>query len=247
MKIAMQEGVSFILGHFNEPIFPRRIFTPIHKQIRIDDISEVYRYFKESKFIDCRISAYRYREQWGILLLGQNVEIVFIDLDLNRFKSKQALDRALKKTLKNIKEKLSCPDANPTVLSSGSGGYHVIQPVKSIDLNREDYFTKWSLDPNKECIRFLESYLSNYKADPNHYNNVSFNNCLLRVPGSINSKTKAEVKILQKWNNVRPDIKYLYGDFLAYLVDKNNVKEPSKRRVNNSCNWIEYCNRGRLH
>lgn len=169
-----------------------------------------------------------------------------LEPDLDRFKSKQALDRALKKTLKNIKEKLACPDANPTVLSSGSGGYHVIQPVKSIDLNREDYFTKRSLDPNKECIRFLESYLSNDKADPNHYNNVSFNNCLLRVPGSINSKTNAEVKILQKWNGVRPDIKYLYGDFLAYLVDKNNIihKKASKRGVSGSCNWIEYCKKG---
>jgi hypothetical protein len=86
-------------------------------------------------------------------------------------------------------------------------------------------------------------------ADPNHYNNVSFNNCLLRVPGSINSKTNAEVKILQKWNGVRPDIKNLYGEFLAYLVDKNNGnnKEASKRRVGSSSNWIEYCNRGRLH
>jgi len=33
---AIEESINFILSHFQEPIFPRRIFTPIQKQIKID-------------------------------------------------------------------------------------------------------------------------------------------------------------------------------------------------------------------
>jgi Primase X len=78
----------------------------------------------------------------------------------------------------------------------------------------------------REFLQFLEPYLSDNKADPEHYEHASFNNYLLRVPGSFNSKTHTQVKVVQKWNGVRPDTKYLYGDFLAYLVDKR--KEERK-------------------
>ena len=50
---AIEEGITFILSHFQEPIFPRRIFTPIQKQIKIDNTDEILKYFKESKFYDC--------------------------------------------------------------------------------------------------------------------------------------------------------------------------------------------------
>ena len=48
------------------------------------------------------------------------------------------------------------------------------------------------------------------------------NNYLLRVPNSINSKTNTEVKIVQRWNGVKPDVRFVYSYFLAYLVDKKN-------------------------
>ena len=32
----IEEGITFILSHFQEPIFPRKIFTPIQKQIKIE-------------------------------------------------------------------------------------------------------------------------------------------------------------------------------------------------------------------
>src|SRR5207302_5608522 len=70
-----------------------------------------------------------------------------------------------------------------------------------------DLFSKWNTDPNKEFLRFAERWLSDSKADYNHYNNVSMNNYLLRVPDSVNSKTNSEVKIVQRWNGVRPDVR----------------------------------------
>ena len=248
--VEIEQGIKFILSHFNEPIYPRRIFTPIEKQITVYSFEDIVKKFIEARFEDCRISAYPYYGQKQHWYLGyQRPDLLFVDLDRNQFKNTVTLDRALKKTLENIKNKLCCYDAVPTVLESGSGGYHVIQPLKATDLKKEDYFTKWSKEPNKDFIRFLEPLLSP-KADPSHYHNISMNNCLLRVPGSINSKTKIEIKVKQRWNGIRPDIKYVYANFLAYLIDNRNneVSKQKHRQVTNNrhtgMDWIEYCKKG---
>jgi len=185
------------------------------------------KYFKECKFYDCRISAFPFLENWYITLHGpQPPDILFIDLDASQFKSGRALYLALVQTLKNIQNRFNS-DSQPTILESGSGGYHIIQPLQVIDLGRVDQFSKWSTDPNKEFLRFAERWLSDGKADHNHYNNVSMNNYLLRVPNSVNSKTNSEVKIVQRWNGVRPDVRFVYSYFLAYLVE--TVPEESCR------------------
>jgi hypothetical protein len=54
--------------------------------------------------------------------------------------------------------------------------------------------------PSKDFLRFVEYYLSNIKTDSEHYHTVSFRNCMLRIPGSVNSKNCNQVKIVQKWN-----------------------------------------------
>ena len=240
---AIEESINFILSHFQEPIFPRRIFTPIQKQIKIENTDEILKYFKESKLYDCRISAFPYLEKYQITIHGlQPPDILFIDFDASQFKSGRALYLALVRTLKNIQERFNS-NSQPTILESGSGGYHIIQPLQVIDLGRVDQFSKWSTDPNKEFLRFAERWLSDGKADFNHYNNVSMNNYLLRVPNSINSKTNTEVKIVQRWNGVRPDVRFVYSYFLAYLVDKRNERHNSYAISDN--NWIEYCKRKR--
>ena len=240
---AIEESINFVLSHFQEPIFPRRIFTPIQKQIKIESTDEILKYFNESRLYDCRISAFSLLENWYIKLHGsQPPDILFIDLDASQFKSGRALYLALVRTLKNIQDRFNS-DSQPTILESGSGGYHIIQPLQVIDLGRVDQFSRWSTDPNKEFLRFAERWLSNGKADYNHYNNVSMNNYLLRVPNSINSKTNTEVKIVQRWNGVRPDVRFVYSYFLAYLVDKRRIQRYTGFSNNN---WIEYCNRKRV-
>ena len=78
-----------------------RIFTPIQKQIKIENTDEILKYFKESKFYDCRISAFPFLENWYIKLHGpQPPDILFIDLDASQFKSGRALYLALVRTLK---------------------------------------------------------------------------------------------------------------------------------------------------
>jgi Primase X len=102
-------------------------------------------------------------------------------------------------------------------------------------------FSKYE-EPSKQFLRFAEWYLSDSKADSNHYKNVSFGNCMLRIPGSHNSKCVAknnhvkvdsstEVRIIKEWNGnkERAPIYLLIDSFLAYLVDQD-LKERQRQR-----------------
>jgi hypothetical protein len=71
---------------------------------------------------------------------------------------------------------------------------------------------------------------------------------LLRVPGSINSKNNAQVKIVKKFDDKapRPNINLLIGSFYAYINDQQSKEQLSTfhNNANNSNNnkcihWIE--------
>ncbi|HEU4469176.1 MAG TPA: hypothetical protein VFR61_09110 [Nitrososphaeraceae archaeon] len=64
-------------------------------------------------------------------------------------------------------------------------------------LEQYDEFKEFS-DVSKKFLRFAANYLSNGNSDPN--NNPSLKSCLLRIPGSVNSKCSQNgiVTILQK-------------------------------------------------
>lgn len=86
-------------------------------------------------------------------------------------------------------------------------------------------------EPSKEFLRFAEWYLSDGKCDNEHNKTVSFNNCMLRVPGSFNSKNNMQVKIIQKWNSTsKVPAHLLYDKFLAYLM--NQGQNLTKHRSN---------------
>lgn len=101
--------------------------------------------------------------------------------------------------------------------------------------------------------------LSNDKADPCHSNNLSFKNCMLRIPGSHNSEcvkrnnnfsdTATEVKIIQKWDGNRPAINWLLRDFRRYLIQekiynsviqrKRTRSSPNRKTTPTKRMWIE--------
>lgn len=72
-------------------------------------------------------------------------------------------------------------------------------------------------------MRFEEQILTDGKADQNHSNNVSFDNCMLRIPGSLNSNQvrfgdkdkiieipyEAEVRVIRYCDGNKPSIKPL--------------------------------------
>jgi hypothetical protein len=173
-------------------------------------------HYEGASLEDCRIAGF------GI---GQtNPDLIFIELDAKDFGSMRSLKRALTATLKNIEKKLD--GVHPTVLWSGRG-YHIILPIDCpVDLDEIKEFAALTDNPNNKFLQFAERYLSLNKNDKSHH--PAIKSCMLRVPGSLNSKCKAadidsEVKIIQKWDGHRPDYRLLIGSFYADLVGQRQI------------------------
>jgi hypothetical protein len=133
-----------------------------------------------------------------------------------------------------VPQKLELLDAQPTQLWTGNG-YHFIQPQFAIVLEKAERFKKFG-HPSRDFMRFEEQLLTDNKADQSHSNNVSFGNCMLRIPGSLNSNQirfndkgeivdgegdippEAEVRVIQHWVN-RPSIKPLLPQYYIWLQD----------------------------
>ena len=244
------EGTKFILKHLvNQPLFARNIMTKrLGYQMEVFSNEEMLRHFEWSDYQDCRIAAYPTLTQYNSLNLVAP-SLVMIDLDLNNFKSEIALNKALKSTLDNIYRLLK---ARPTVSWTGNG-YHIYLPIKAFVLEEESVFASFveqnELDLSTKFMRYAEQFFTKGRHDPQH--KPSVNNCLLRVPGTYNSKNGELVKVIQKWDGQRPAIQYMLRDFRVYLIqerlDQINVADkkikPSDRFAghssNSSIDWIE--------
>lgn len=268
----IQKNIDFILSHFEwqHELFPRTIMTSITRgQIKIDYESNVqickdkiFDYFKDADFTDCKINAFPYATSHSIGIEVKNktaASFMMIDLDLKDFKaSKEKLDKLLKKTLDKLSSKFN-RDARPTVLWTGNG-YHIYQPLEGIVFEKEKTFYDFlpyvdHKDLTTEFLRFAEKYFTDGKADLNH--RPSIKSCLLRVPGTLNSKNNEEVRIIQKWDRKLPAIQWITSDFRIHLIQKrirkikngdNKIirKNSSFTLLNKSStqkeiNWIEIC------
>ncbi|MGB8025057.1 MAG: hypothetical protein WCF06_12150 [Nitrososphaeraceae archaeon] len=118
-------GLDFILGHFQEPIFPRKIMTKeLGYQVEVFSKEEALGYFKSSNYQDCRINAYPpFTEYQGINRTP--ISFLMVDLDLKDFggrvegggeleyskkkeeKTSLSLEKALNKASEKIKKKKS--------------------------------------------------------------------------------------------------------------------------------------------
>ena len=213
---------DFILSHFEGPIWPRTIYTKtLGIQKLVYSKEEALARFKQANYLDCRINAYPDYTEWhGINRQAANLDI---DIDKSKFKTERAFNLALNQTLRNIKNIVG---ASPTVLWTGNG-VHILLPLQAIILEQEEIFSKFD-KPSRFFLLFAERYLSNNKSDPAH--NPSFKSCLIRIPGSYNSKcvemnngiadTTAEVRIIQKWDKHRPNVKPLLYKFYIWIAGK---------------------------
>jgi hypothetical protein len=227
-NISIEQGLDLILSHFKEPIFPRTISTKTTegRQNLVYNKEEVLARFKAANYLDCKISAYpRYVEWSGINRQAPN--LIFIDLDLNG-------------TLQNIKNRLGS-GGKPTVIWSGHG-YHIYQPVEAFVLEEESEFAKFE-QPSRRLLQFAEQYLSNKKSDPCHSFTMSFKNCMLRIPGSYNTKSKPyeEVRIIQQWDGFRPSIKPLLFDLYLYLQDLKHKKIQQQKHKRHFHPFGKFC------
>jgi hypothetical protein len=238
----INEGLDFILGHFQERIWPRTISTKTTegRQVLVYNKEEALARFKQSNYMDCRINAYpAYVEFKGINRQPPN--FIFIDIDRSTFKTERAFNMAINNTGKNIKEMLG-GDANPTILLTGNG-IHFYQPVKLVHdkasvLEEINVFSEFvdhtgsDNDLSTRFMRFAEEFFTGSRHDPAH--RPSIRSCLVRVPHSLNSKCieletgryikDPEVKLIQMWDGHRPAINYILRDFRRWLID-NKIKE----------------------
>jgi hypothetical protein len=245
----VESGLEFILSHLSGPPFPRKISTALseNRQKEVDYKDTAILHYQGALWEDCRISAF-YPGQ-------KNPDLIFIDLDVKDFCSERALKSALTKILKRIKNKIG---GHPTVLWSGRG-FHIIQPINcSVDLDNEKefadlityYHDKEEGEVSKAFLQFASNYLTNYKRDKGNY--TSLKSCLLRIPHSVNSKVKKEkdkdpeVKIIQKWDGFRPDVKLMLGSFHRHLVAEYQARKAVVHTPYNSgtygaltIDWIE--------
>ena len=88
-------------------------------------------------------------------------------------------------------------------------------------------------------IQFAEQRFTDYTADRLH--NPTVKSCLVRIPGSLNSKCvikgeDAEVNIIQKWDSTRPSIQPLLIPFKTWLTQKriDDMEELKKQEKKNA-------------
>ena len=249
-KLLVSEGIDLILSLFTrvgqQRLFPRAIMTKYtNGQIIVHNKEQIMSWFERAKYQDCRINAYpvfvsKAEEQYykrGINLDIFAPNILFIDLDANRFKSGRELQLVLKQICKNIATLLH--DVKPLIIWSGHG-YHIIIPVNGNEaLENFEEFT-YASEPSKAFLQFAERHLSLNKADPS--NNPGFKSCLLRVPYTFNSKyigerrEDSEVKIFQRFNNFDqlPNIDNLLVEFQTFLIDRKLKAEINQGKKRNN-------------
>lgn len=216
----VEYGLDYILNHF-ESQFPRTISTLAtqNKQIEVFDKREALHYFKESNYVDCRISAFgRYEIE------HEKPNLIFVDLD-----NKLALDEVLALFHKTI-------DAVPLVMDTGNG-YAIIQPINMKSLQKVTLDGKEVFDAAKKFLLFSERYLTNKKCDMG--NHPSLKSCLIRIPETYNSKLlnkgkyeRAKVTVFSEWNGIRADVQKL--PFQIYLrIQRRKMKRQAGYSSNN--------------
>ncbi|MGB6528533.1 MAG: hypothetical protein WBF33_10540 [Candidatus Nitrosopolaris sp.] len=217
MTASIESGLHFILLHLEEPTFPRRIgtYATEGKQILVKNREEALAMFKQSNLLDCRISGYPYPVLEYKGAKRQSPNFFLSDLDRKNFKTKKSFEESMKSTSQNFKDKFH--GANPTILWSG-GGYHFLQPMYAdVILENESVFAEF-VEPSRRLMQYAEKLVTDNKGDQCHCSTVSFNNCMIRIPVSYNSKCvqfndmgkvvnispESEVKMLQRWDGYRP-------------------------------------------
>ena len=115
----IEEGLDFILSHFQEPIWPRAISskTTECRQILVDNRKEALARFKQANYLDCRVSAYgpnvdenqsavdRFQ---GIMTATPANIIVMVDLDRCNFNSERILGQACSSNPQKYQREVGC-------------------------------------------------------------------------------------------------------------------------------------------
>ena len=242
-EIEVKEGLIFILNHLDN-LWPRMISTYPTKggQRLVNNFAEAMAWFKAANFLDCRISAYPKYTDYYVSRTGIAPSILLVDIDKEHFKTAEEFELTATRTRTNFNDILG---SQPTQLFTG-GGYHFIQPQHAFVLEKVYKFSKFD-QPSRRFMHFEEQLLTDGKGDQSHWSTVSFNNCMLRVPGSLNSKLvqfdnkgriidipyDAKVRVVKHWDGNTPSIKRVllmqYYIWLQSAVIRNLQRQKEEK------------------
>jgi len=116
------------------------------------------------------------------MLTGITPSVLLVDIDKEHFKTVEEFKSTATRTYSNFHDVLG---SRPTQLWTG-GGLHYIQPQHVPVFEKWDRFNKFD-QPSRRFLQFEERLLTDNKSDQSHWSTVSFNNCMLRIPFSLNS------------------------------------------------------------
>jgi len=218
-----------------------QVFRLVHSE------QEAMHYIKAARFLDCRIRAYHSIDDTYTNIAPS---VLLVDIDKECFDTVEEFKQAIEKTRANFRSFLG---VQPTELWTGNGVHFIL--TQSAILIEEIKMFKEFKNVSRDFIRFEEQFLSNGKADPKHSNNISFGNCMLRIPGSLNANPdnnlvkfdekgqimeilpEAEVSIMKYWDGNRPSIKPLMPRYYIWLqaavarhLDKQMESGLSRRK-----------------
>jgi hypothetical protein len=243
-EMEVREGLAFILNHLDD-LWPKTISTYATKgvQIPVKDFEEAMAWFKASNFLDSEISAYPKYTKDYINSTGVAPTVLHIDIDKRdkQFKTPEEFELAAARTYTNFHNILG---SRPTQLWTG-GGYHFLTPQRMYIIEKVEEFSKFN-QPSRRFMHFEEQLLTDCRADQNHWNSVSFSNCMLRVPFSLNSKYiqfdggrivdteipyDARVRIVNRWDGNTPiidrDLLLQYRIWLQFAA----IREIREQRI----------------
>ncbi len=166
----ISEGLDFILAHLKEPTWPKNISTKSTqgRRVQVKSREEALAWYKAANYLDCTISAYPHHGNQHQRSLNSKymIHLVMIYLDIANFRSRQALERALGKTLMNIRNIFGI-EFNSSVL------------WKSTDLHnsiiRPEDMLSYFIDENdicKTCGHDHSCYNRKFETDPCNYQDV---------------------------------------------------------------------------
>jgi hypothetical protein len=233
---------TFLPFDNSEPMWPRMISWKIggeHQQILVNSDEEALKLYRAANLLDCRISAYPKYTDYYMNRTGIAPSLLHVDIDRLQFETIEQFELASANTRANFQKILG---SQPTQLWTGRG-HHYIQPQSAIVLEKIDDFKKFG-QPSRRFMWFEEQLITDNKADENHSHIVLFHNCMLRIPGSLNSRCvqlndrgeiigdvppEAEVRIIQGWDGNKPSIGPLLTPYYIWL-QAAEIRDIQRRR-----------------
>jgi hypothetical protein len=244
-EMEVREGLIFILYHLDD-LWPRMVSTYATGggQRLVNNFEEVMAFFKAANFMDCRISAYPKYTNDYINRTGIAPTVLMVDIDREHFTTTEEFELVTAKTYTNFEKILG---SRPTQLWSG-GGRHFLTSQSAPVLEKIDEFSKFD-EPSRKFLEYEERLLSDNKADQSHWRSVSFNNCMLRIPNSLNYSCciksddgriinipyDARVRIEKYWDGNTPIVGRLllkqYYNYLQFAAIRDIREQRQRRRM----------------